>query len=86
MLHSEADPLGVTPAQFATHLRSLYYNPAAEPQPFTFPPADDWEDITVDELQQALGSSFNGSASSGLCPVPTQVIKHLTGAGLKPLA
>ncbi len=33
-----------------------------------------------------LAGHYNGAASSSLCPVPSQVIKHLAGQILKPFA
>ena len=39
----------------------------------------------VSEVQEALAQHFKGDASSGLCSLPCQVIKHLRGAALEPL-
>ena len=50
------------------------------------PPLLNFPDITDGEVGQVLGSFYNGSASPGMSPLPTQVVKHLGPAAYTPLA
>jgi hypothetical protein len=63
----------------------LFYHEAAGPDAAPPVPVEDFEAFTAEELEQTL-PRFNGSASSGLCAVPSQVVKHLAGDALVPLA
>jgi hypothetical protein len=49
-------------------------------------PITDFVDFTAAELGDTLVYHFNGSVSSGMCSVPSQVVKHLSGEALEPLA
>jgi hypothetical protein len=66
-------------------LRSLFFDPDAGPEAAPPVPIADFEPFTADELAFTLGR-FRGSAASGMCPIPSQVIKHIAGDGLVPLA
>jgi hypothetical protein len=83
--HPHSDCI-VSPAVFATELGNLFFDPNATPECAPTIPITDFEDFTASELGATLVSHFNGSVSSGMCPVPSQVIKHLTGEALAPLA
>ena len=75
----------VPPAQFATALGQLFFDPDAPPEAAPTTPITDFTDFTAEELAEAL-PRYNGSVSSGMCPVPSQVVKHLAGDALVPLA
>ena len=76
----------VGPAEFATFLGDLYFDQEAGPEAAPPVPIVDFEPFTADEVGATLTGHFNGSVSSGMCPVPSQVVKHLAGDALVPLA
>ncbi len=73
------------PAQFVTALGNLFFDSDAPPDAAPITPLTDVEEFTAEELAEAL-LRYNGSVSSGMCPVPSQVVKHLAGDALVPLA
>ena len=76
----------VPPAAFATFLGELYFDHEAGPEAAPPVPITDFEAFTPEEVGDTLVRHYNGSVSSGLCPVPSQVVKHLAGDALIPLA
>jgi hypothetical protein len=82
--HPHTHP-ALPPATFATFLGELYFDGTADPEAAPPVPISDFEPFTAEELEAAL-PKFKGAASSGMCPVPSQVVKHLAGAALTPLA
>ncbi len=78
-------PAGVPPPAMATHMRSLFFDPTAPPDAVPTLPIPDFEPIDAAEIATCL-PGFRGAASSGMCPLPSQVIKHLAGEALTPLA
>jgi hypothetical protein len=71
---------------FASYLGNLFFDAEAGPEAAPQVPITEFEDFTATELGDTLVRHFRGSASSGMCPVPSQVVKHLTGEALAPLA
>lgn len=74
------------PAVFANYLGNLFFDREAGPEAAPTVPITDFADFTAAELGDTLVHHFKGSVSSGMCPVPSQVIKHITGDALVPLA
>lgn len=76
----------IAPTNLTSHLKSLFNDPTAPPEAAPDLPISDFADITPEELQEVLHTKYRGGASSGLCPVPSQVIRHLAGKALPPMA
>lgn len=74
----------LAPETFATHLGNLFHDPAAGPEAHHLAPISDFEAITPEEVGDVLEHHYNGSVSSGMSTLPSQVIKHLSGDALKP--
>ena len=76
----------VDPTVFADHCNQLYAARAhsiAQPMPApgaVFPP------FTTCEVAAALHNGFKGNVSSGMCHVPSQLVKHLGTGATAPLA
>ena len=85
--HAPSTPRAITPEQFASHCSALYVDPSASTECKLHLPLSDehMPPFEVSEVAEVLAQHFNGSASSGLCSLPSQVIKHLRGAALTPL-
>ncbi len=69
----------------ADHMRNLFFDPTAPPDAIPPLPIPDFEEIDAAEIAVCL-PRFRGAASSGMCPLPSQVVKHLAGEALTPLA
>ena len=65
---------------------TLFFDEHAQPEATPPLPISDFEDFTGAELGEVLTAHYNSMASSGMCPLPTPVIKHIAGDGLEPLA
>ena len=76
---------GVPPAAMADHMRDLFFDPTAPPDAVPPLPIPDFEAIDAAEIAACL-PKFRGAASSGMSPLPSQVVKHLAGEALTPLA
>jgi hypothetical protein len=63
----------------------MFFDPAACPEVAPPLPITDFEPLTAEELEGAR-ARFRGAASSGICPLPSQVVKHISGDALTPLA
>ncbi len=86
MLPAASEPVGVTAGAFTTHCEQLYYSQeGGNAAPSTCAVAD-FPAFTAEELETVLAGRFNGAASAGMSPLPTQVVKHLAGKALEPLA
>ena len=87
MNHIRATPANITPEQFASHCNVLYVDPIASDDCEVHMPTCDEHMLPfeVSKVQSVLAQHFKGGASSGLCSLPTEVIKHLRGDALKPL-
>ena len=66
--------------------RGLFYTPEATTTTPAIPDAPLDPPVTGDELQRVLRGRYRGSASAGLCPLPSQCIRHLPAALMAPLA
>jgi hypothetical protein len=82
--HPHSAP-AVPPQHFASFMGGLFFDPEAGPEAAPVVPIHSFEPITAEELDGAR-SRFRGAASSGMCPLPSQVIKHLAGECLEPMA
>jgi hypothetical protein len=79
------DP-ALPPQTFAEHFKQLFYNATDDPEASPPTHLPDFSPITAAELHSVLGAKYNGAVSSGMCALPSQIIKHLHGACLNPLA
>jgi hypothetical protein len=86
VLGADHPPPAATPATFASRMGELFLDPAADPEVSPVTPITDFPDITALELADVLARSFKGNVSSGMCPLPSQVVKHMAGDALEPLA
>ncbi len=66
-------------------MRSLFFDPTAPPDAVPPLPVPGFEEVDAAEIAVCL-PKFRGAASSGMCPLPSQVVKHLVGEALTPLA
>ena len=77
ILHQEKQLCPIPTSSLATHFSSIFWDDKAPPpqcppsDPSTFVP------FTEEEVAQVLNHKFNGNASSGLCTVPTPLVKFL---------
>lgn len=71
---------------FVEHFKQLFYSANADLEASPPTPLPDYSPITAAELQGVLGDKFRGNVSSGMCPLPSQLVKHLHSACLQPLA
>lgn len=76
----------LAPQALARHFGHLFTDPTAPPEAAPALPIADFVDITPEELAEVLSTKFKGGASSGMCPVPSQVVRHMAGKALVPLA
>ena len=80
--HPSGFPL--PPAAFAQYLGAMFFDPAAEPEAAPPTPIPDFEDISPEEVGEVLTRHYNGLVSSGMCPMPSQLVNHPTGEALGP--
>ncbi len=66
-------------------MRSLFFDPTAPPDAVPPLPVPGFEAVDAAEIVVCL-PKFRGAASSGMCPLPSQMVKHLAGEALTPLA
>jgi hypothetical protein len=64
---------------------NLFFDSEAGPEAAPPVPIHSFEPFTAEELDGAR-SRFRGAASSGMSPLPSQVVKHLAGEALVPMA
>jgi hypothetical protein len=64
---------------------NLFFDPEAGPDAAPSVPIPSFTPFTKEELDEAR-SRFRGSASSGICPLPSQLVKYMAGDALEPLA
>jgi hypothetical protein len=71
---------------FATFNQHLFHDPAIPPSTFTPLEDPDTHKITPEELIHVTKHHFRANKSSGLSPLPLQLLKHAGPAAATPLA
>jgi hypothetical protein len=76
----------IDPTAFATFNQQLFHDPTIPPD--TFKPLDNPEDnqITAEEIINTTKHHFRANKSSGLSPLPLQILKHFGSNAAAPLA
>lgn len=71
---------------FATFNQQLFHDPTIPPDHFSHLQVPEDHIITAEELTHVTAKHFHANKSSGLSPLPLQLIKHIGPAGNIPMA